>query len=187
MIILKQLVNFVGSNTIITSVVMAFILLFLSLGYYIGSVISFAKTAVRIRVVQILDFLVLWYLMACTYEVIGGMFYLMYELGAHSPVVMIFIFSAFFLTLPSVLLGFVTSVVGSVIHHFDANYTGRFMAVDTIGSVLGNLITTLVLMPIIGAAYTIVFLGGITAFTSLLLGCEKRWINVIKFICVVAL
>lgn len=187
LIILRQLINFVGSNTIITSVVMSFILLFLSLGYYLGSVISFAKTPIRIRIVQLLDTLALWYLLACTYETVGGSFYAMYNMGMRSSVHMVFMFSALFLTLPSVALGFITASIGRVIHHFNADYTGRFMAVDTIGSVGGSLLTTLFLMPMIGVAHTVVVLSIITAFASLLVGCEKIWINWVKFGCFAAL
>ena len=185
LIILRQLINFVGSNTIITSIVMSFILLFLSLGYYLGSVISFARTPIRIRVVHLLDALALWYLLVCAYETVGGSFYVMYGAGMRSSVHMVFVFSSVFLTLPSVALGFITAAVGRIIHHFNSDYTGRFMAVDTIGSVGGSLLTTLVLMPIIGVSYTVVFLSIVTAFASLLVGCEKIWINWIKFICFV--
>jgi len=97
LIILRQLVNFVGSNTIITSVVISFVLLFLSLGYYIGSVISFSETPIRIRIVQMLDMLALWYLLACAYEVVGGSFYAMYSAGMQSSIAMVFVFSAVFL------------------------------------------------------------------------------------------
>ncbi|MBO6281423.1 MAG: fused MFS/spermidine synthase [Alphaproteobacteria bacterium] len=186
LIILRQLINFVGSNTIITSIVISFILLFLSLGYYLGSVVSFAKIPIRIRIVQLLDTLALWYLLACTYETVGGSFYVMYNIGMRSSVYMVFMFSAIFLALPSVALGFITAAIGRIIHHFNADYTGRFMAVDTIGSVGGSLLTTLLLMPIIGVTYTIVVLSIITAFASLLIGCEKIWINCVKFACFVS-
>ena len=45
LLVLRQLINFVGSNTLITSVVITFILLFLSVGYYIGSVVRFAGSS----------------------------------------------------------------------------------------------------------------------------------------------
>ena len=47
LIVLRQLINFVGSNTLITSIVITFILLFLSVGYYIGSVARLAGRPVR--------------------------------------------------------------------------------------------------------------------------------------------
>ena len=47
LLVLRQLINFVGSNTLITSVVITFILLFLSVGYYIGSVVRFAGSSNR--------------------------------------------------------------------------------------------------------------------------------------------
>ena len=60
LIVLKQLVNFVGSNTLITSIVISTILLFLSIGYYIGSVISFSKYAIRLIILRLTIFLAIW-------------------------------------------------------------------------------------------------------------------------------
>ena len=47
LIVLRQLINFVGSNTLITSIVITFILLFMSIGYYLGSVIKFNSYNIR--------------------------------------------------------------------------------------------------------------------------------------------
>ena len=41
-------------------------------------------------------------------------------------------------------------------HKYNRNFTGRLMAVDTIGSVLGSILSTLLLMPVIGVNYTVV-------------------------------
>ncbi len=161
LIMLRQMVNFVGSNTLITSIVIAFILLFLSVGYYIGSVISFAKYAVRGIIKKILLCLSAWYILACSYYVLEAFFYAIYFAGVSNVIVQVFVLSALFLIVPSVGLGFVTAVLGRIIHHFNSDYTGRFMAIDTIGSVMGSLATTLLLMPLFGvyAAITmIVFL-----------------------------
>lgn len=52
LLVLRQLINFVGSNTLITSVVITFILLFLSVGYYIGSVVHFSGCPLRLSVAR---------------------------------------------------------------------------------------------------------------------------------------
>lgn len=81
LLVLRQLINFVGSNTLITSVVITFILLFLSVGYYIGSVVRFAGSSNRcgsrmryIPVRRIMEslamILVVWYIIACSYYLI---------------------------------------------------------------------------------------------------------------------
>ena len=173
LIVLRQLINFVGSNTLITSVVMAFILLFLSVGYYIGSVIHFSKRPVRIIMINFAKILIVWYIIAGSYYLLEVYFYLMFLSGLHSSLGFVFAFSAVFLAFPSVCLGFITSVSGRVLHRYDTDYTGRFMAVDTIGSVLGSLATTLIFMPLFGVAATVVILTAAAAAAALLL-CPRR-------------
>lgn len=173
LIMLRQMVNFVGSNTLITSIVMAFILLFLSVGYYIGSVISFAKYAVRNIIHKIFSGLAVWYVLACSYYVLGVFFYEIYFAGVTKTVYQIFVLSSLFLVVPSVGLGFVTAALGRVIHHFDSDYTGRFMAVDTLGSVLGSLVTTLVLMPLFGVFAAVTMIVFLTSFLLFVLSRPK--------------
>ncbi len=175
LIVLRQLINFVGSNTLITSVVMAFILLFLSVGYYIGSVIHFSRRPVRIIMVNFAKILIVWYIIAGSYYLLEVYFYLIFFSGLRSSLGFVFVFSAVFLAFPSVCLGFITSVAGRVLHRYDTDYTGRFMAVDTIGSVLGSLATTLIFMPVFGVATTVVILTiAATATTLLLCPCRQR-------------
>lgn len=163
LIILRQFVNFVGSNTLITSIIMAFILMFLSFGYYIGSVIRFSKYSIRKTIFLIVTALSVWYILTCSFPIISALFSIQNFLGIKSPSVQVTIASFILLTLPSIGLGFVTSAIGRIIHHFDANYTGRFMAVDTLGSVSGSLITTLIIMPLFGVYAATTFLVFLTA------------------------
>lgn len=183
LIVLRQLINFMGSNTIITSIVVSFVLLFLSLGYYIGSVINFNKHLIRRQMIICADILCVWYMLACSYEIIGSSVFVIAHSGVESMVGIVFVFSTLFLALPSIFLGFITSAIGRFIHHFEASYTGRFMAVDTIGSVLGSLLTTLILMPFIGVSHTISVLCFITAIVSLLLSLRREPVySITKFL-----
>lgn len=188
LLVLRQLINFVGSNTLITSVVITFILLFLSVGYYIGSVVRFAGSSnrrgsrmryipgrpVRRIMESLAKILVVWYIIACSYYLIEIYFYLLYAAGVRSTLGFVFAFSAAFLVFPSVCLGFITSVIGRMLHRYDTDYTGRFMAVDTIGSVLGSMLTTLVLMPLIGVSATVVALVFLAAVAAFLLSSRRR-------------
>ena len=178
LIILRQLINFVGSNTLITSIIMAFILMFLSLGYYLGSVISFSKYPIRKIVSGIICGLSVWYILACSFPVIGAFFHIFVFSGIKSAAFQVTVLSFVLLTLPSVALGFITSVLGRIIHHFDANYTGRFMAVDTVGSVSGSLLTTLVFMPFFGIYAATTVLVFLTSSVLWLLSRDKRKISV---------
>lgn len=169
LIVLRQLINFVGSNALITSVVMTVVLLFLSLGYYIGSTISLCKYALRKHIQTLFVAVMFAYVLACPYYLMHLYFYAFYLLQFKTVLWFVGIYSVLFLSMPSVALGFITSVFGRFIHHFNKNYTGRFMAVDTIGSVVGSLGTTLVLMPFIGLNGTIFFLVLVNVLALLLI------------------
>ena len=172
LIILRQLINFVGSNTLITSIVITFILLFLSVGYYIGSTLKMSLYPIRNIILKFLKILAIWYIFACTYHMIKLYFLLMYWLDIRSSLAFVSIFSAVFLAFPSLALGFITSFIGRIVHRHHFDYTGRFMAVDTLGSVCGSLATTLFFMPLIGVGATIVILVLLTCATVWLL--ERR-------------
>ena len=178
LIVLRQLINFVGSNTLITSVVITFILLFLSVGYYIGSVACFSRRPVRQTMLKLIILMMFWYIVACSYYLIEAYFTLMYFSGIRSTIGFVTLFSALFLAFPSACLGFVTSVIGRIIHRDNINYTGRFMAVDTIGSVSGSLLTTLLFMPLIGVAATIMVLLFLTAVSALLLSNRRNFTSI---------
>lgn len=168
LIVLRQLVSFVGANTLVTSIIMAFVLLFLSLGYYLGSVCHFSHIAFRKYMCRIVGGLAMWYILACSYYFVSLFFTLIYWEFTLSALMLTTLYSAVFLALPSVGLGFITAGIGRIMHRFDSNYTGRFMAIDTVGSVLGSLLTTLVFMPLIGVEATISVLVLLTLSVSLL-------------------
>lgn len=173
LIILRQLVNFMGSNTILTSVVMAFILLFLSLGYYVGSIMSVAKFSIRKICLILMLVLTIWYAISASYYIIAAFFHVATQM-TQNMLALIFVFSAIALIVPAMMAGLVTALIGRVIHRSDTDYTGRFMAVDTIGSVLGSIGTTLVLMPFIGVSKTIFVMSAISAVAIIILSRKRQ-------------
>ena len=182
LIILRQLVNFIGSNTLIISVIMSTILMFLSVGYYIGSIVKFSKYPIRKMICFTLLLLTMWYMFSCFYYSSNLFFFLISKI-TREHLVLVFAYSFLFLIIPSLGVGFLTSVLGRVLHHYNSDYTGRFMATDTIGSVIGSLVTTLLIMPFLGISYAVVLLIIMTAFLICLLGRKKDiLLNTIIFI-----
>lgn len=174
LIVLRQLVSFVGANTLVTSIIMAFVLLFLSLGYYLGSVCHFSHIVFRKYMRCIIGGLAMWYIIACSYYFVSLFFALLYWKFTLSALMLTTLYSAVFLALPSIGLGFITAGIGRIMHRFDSDYTGRFMAIDTVGSVLGSLLTTLVFMPLIGVEATISVLVLLTLSVSLLTARKNK-------------
>ena len=175
LLILRQLINFVGSNTLITSVVITFILLFMSVGYYWGSKISIARHPVRKMMNEMAVFVGFWGVISCSYYLEEIYFALMHVIGIEKTLNYVFTFSFAFLILPSICFGFITAVIGRIIHRDNTDYTGRFMAVDTMGSVSGSILTTLVFMPLVGVSTTIIILSVIAIIISCLLTKRAKW------------
>ncbi len=157
LIVLRQLINFIGSNTLITSIIMASIMFFLSVGYYWGSVVRFKGRKIRRSILKSIWLLAVWYMVSSSYIVMTLFFYGLNHI-THSPLIATFIFSGLFLIIPSVVSGYITTAISRILHHNHSDYTGRFMAVDTLGSVLGSLFTTLIFMSYLGVSHTILIL-----------------------------
>ena len=179
LIVLRQLINFVGSNTLITSIVITFILMFMSIGYYIGSVMKLNKNKLRCLIQRMIISLNIIFIFASSYYIMEAYFIILDFIGLKGFLVPVSLYCLLFIAAPSVFMGFITSSIGRIIHHYDANYTGRFMAVDTFGSVAGSIATTLIFMPFISVSATIIILIGLTSFCMLIM-CRKK--ELIKYL-----
>lgn len=156
LIALRQLSTFVGSTTAITSIIIGVIMLFMSIGYYKGSTISLAKTKLRTTIYKSFIRLSWMIILSSSFVLLVGYFVGLYLVGLYNSLLRTTIYSLVFLSYPSFVFGQITSLASRVLHKYNRNETGKVMAVDTIGSVMGSLVSTLVLMPLIGVNYTLV-------------------------------
>ncbi len=168
--VMRQLSGFVGSTAVTASIIIGIILAFMSLGYYRGSVVSIRRN--RIRRVLAADFVIiaLMTVLASSYLLIDLYFVAMNAAGVRSNVVQTFIYSLLLLSAAPYLFGKITAVLSRYLNRFDRNNTGQIMAVDTVGSVLGSILTTLLIMPFIGVNHTIMLITAVTLLTAWMLG-----------------
>ena len=158
LIVMRQLSSFVGSTAITASIIIGVIMAFMSWGYYAGSIYPLRGKAVRRRVVHAFYSLALLVILSASYILIDLYFSLMDWLSVDNNIAKTFIYCLLLLSCPAYLFGLITSLLSRYLHKYNRNFTGKLMAVDTIGSVLGSILSTLVLMPLIGVNYTIVLL-----------------------------
>jgi spermidine synthase len=156
LIVIRQLGFYVGSSAIVTSIVIGTFLGFMSLGYFKGASNKIPKTSVRNILFTSFVTIALMGVLAGSFTLISSYFGIMYSYGVYSIVAQTFIYSLIFLSVAPLLFGFNTALLSKYLHQHNRNYTGNIMAWDTIGSVLGSLATTLILMPFIGVNYTII-------------------------------
>lgn len=177
LLILRQLSFYVGSSAVITSIIMGVFLGFMSFGYFLGS--SERIGYKRIRNVLNISFLCIALLafLSSTFPLITDYFSLMYQSGIRSSIIQTFIFSFVFLSWGPFLFGFNTTLLSRCLHKYNTNYTGSIMAWDTIGSVLGSLLTTLILMPFIGVNYTVILVVSLSCLAALMI--RQNWVTII--------
>ncbi len=159
LIAIRQLGIFVGNTAITASIIIGIFLTFLTLGYYKGAVLKFNdKLSPRTIISRGFFVASVFILIGCTYFFMDAFILLLGSIGIKINIIQTFIYCIIFLAVPPFLFGYIISIASRYLDRFRRNYTGRIMAVDTVGSVLGSLITTLVLMPFIGVNNTITLL-----------------------------
>ena len=176
--VLRQLSFYVGSSAVITSIIMAIFLGFMSLGYFIGE--SQKINDAKIRRILNFSFLIIATLSVCaaSFPLITQYFAWMYAGGIQSGAIQTFIYSLIFLSAGPFLFGFNTTLLSRQLHAYNKNCTGNIMAWDTIGSVFGSMATTLLLMPFMGVNYTVVLIPVLSALGALIL-CRRWWVWVV--------
>ena len=176
--VLRQLSFYVGSSAVITSIIMAIFLGFMSLGYTLGE--SQKINDEKIRKILNISFLVIAGLSigAASFPLITKYFKWMYMGGIQSGVVQTFLYSLIFLSVGPFLFGLNTTLMSRQLHTYNKNCTGNIMAWDTVGSVFGSMITTLIMMPFMGVNNTVILITILSVVGALILR-RKWWVWVI--------
>lgn len=179
--VLRQLSFYVGNSAVITSIIMAVFLGFMSLGYFIGE--SQRINDAKIRKTMNASFLFIAFLsvFAASFPLITQYFFWLYKGGITSGALQTFIYSLIFLSAGPFLFGFNTTLLSRQLHTYGKNCTGNIMAWDTIGSVFGSILTTLLLMPFVGVNYTIVLITFLSVVGALILR-RNVWVWLCCFI-----
>ncbi len=173
LLVLRQLSFYVGSSAVITSIIMAIFLGFMSFGYFVGE--SQRIDDKKIRPILNFSFLVIAGLSVCaaSFPLITRYFTWLYAGGITSGAIQTFVYSLVFLSAGPFLFGFNTTLLSRQLHAYNKNCTGNIMAWDTIGSVFGSIATTLLLMPFLGVNYTVVLITLMAVIGALIL--RRRW------------
>ncbi len=167
LLVMRQLSFYVGSSAVITSIIMGCFLGFMALGYFVGM----SKRIVDNQINQLvcLGFMTvaMFTAIATSFPMVDMYWVLMGRMGISASIIQTFLYSIIFLSIGPFVFGFNTTLLSRLINNQNKNYTGGVMAWDTIGSVIGSMATTLILMPFVGVNNTVIFvvaLGIIGAF-----------------------
>ena len=175
LIVLRQLSGFVGSTAITTSIIIGIFLAFMSWGYWRGSELSLSQNSVRQTTAKDFAWVAFLVVLASSYILLDMYFGFMSALGIKSNVLKTFIYSLVFLSGGPYLFGKITALISRCLNRYNRNCTGKIMAIDTIGSVLGSILTTLVIMPFIGVNHTIIVVVVAAVAASVILAKRAAW------------
>ena len=173
LVVLRQLSFWVGSSAVITSIIMGIFLGFMSLGYFLGSSEKIRTKNIRTILSSSFIVIALFAFLASSFPLVADYFVWLYNWGITSSVLQTFIFSFLLLSVGPFLFGFNTTLLSRLLHKYNTNYTGNIMAWDTIGSVLGSLLTTLLLMPFVGVNHTVILIISLASFAAIV--TRPRW------------
>lgn len=173
LIVLRNLSSFVGNTSVTASIIIGTVLLFMALGYYKGSIYPLKKRVLRKTLASSFLWSGVLAFLSASFLISSFLFACFYDLGVYSNLTQTFIFSFLMLTIPSFLFGRITALISRYFHRTNPHYTGKILALDTIGSFLGSLLTTLVLMPFIGVNHTVTLLVFVLFLSYLLLKKKK--------------
>lgn len=154
MLTIRQLITVVGNSVIITSLIIGVFLLFLALGYYVGGHYkenyyhilkrNFTWSSILLGIGLSYGFIQLFFYFLFTHlHVFGLVALIIYLLLITAPLVF--------------LLGQTVPITTNLFRyeHHVGSISGKVLALSTIGSFLGSILSTLVLMNFFGVAWTI--------------------------------
>lgn len=177
---IRQTIPFVGSGTDTVSIIIAAVLMPLAFGYQAGGryrpgfSASGKYRSIRKKLINNMFISMIILLLGLSYMLINIFFYSLINMGITHRLVLITLYSAAFLVYPVYLLG---QTIPLVSNYFSkeklAKVTGKILFFSTLGSFLGAVFSTLVLMANIGVHHTVSLNFVILAVLIMLLSKQK--------------
>lgn len=185
LIAIRQLVPFVGSGVETVAILVAAVLMPLAVGYYTGG--QYRYRILQPKSLSYINKLVL-NLTYATAFLVPGFSYVFLELffsflpkiGLVSPISQTALYAIIFIVFPVYLLGQTVPLISNYFSRKKISHvTGRMLFFSTVGSFLGSIISTLILMVTIGVHYTVVVTVSMLALLIILL--NRRFLSLHTF------
>lgn len=177
---IRQTIPFVGSGTDTVSIIIAAVLMPLAFGYQSGGRFKpgFKKSgkyqSIRSKLIFNLLASMCILLIGLSYPLLNAFFVSLIETGITNRLALVTIYSALFLVIPVYLLGQTIPLVSNYFSKSKlAQTTGKILCYSTLGSFLGAVFSTLVLMSFIGVHNTVAINFVILASLIILLSKTK--------------
>jgi predicted membrane-bound spermidine synthase len=189
---IRQIIPFTGSGTDTISIIIAAVLMPLAFGYFAGGRFQAGKTArkrksIRNKLLKNLTIASLFLCIGLSYSFLLWFFENIYfYFGLNDRIWLTTIYALIFIVYPVYLLG---QTVPLISNYFSkerlSELAGKILFFSTLGSFMGAVFCTLVLMAIAGVNYTVMITIGCLVFLALIL--SKSALNKFTLLTVVAL
>jgi hypothetical protein len=196
LIAIRQVIPYVGSGADTIAIIIAAVLMPLAFGYYAGGRFEPNRNPkngemlkrVREQLSQNLRRAAMVVVVGISFLPMEIFFKTLLDMGIHDRLLMTAVYSAVFLIYPVFLLG---QTIPLVSHFFSKSQlpkvTGTMLFVSTIGSFMGAVFTTIVLMSFIGVHNTAIFCLAMVALLLFMIGGKMAVRNLQTAIAIVLL
>lgn len=179
-LIIRQLIPFIGNSVVAMSLVISVFLVALALGYYFGG-----KVDKDYRKVLYKNWLIAGIFIGTGFSYFAIEHFFEYSKMIDNNVVEATLYLILFLFPPIFLLGQTIPVLTNFIKENKVSeIAGKALAINTIGSVLGSVATSMLLLYYIGVANTIIFNLAILSILLYLILEKKEVLSICKIILV---
>jgi len=178
LLLIRQLIPFVGSGTEVISIVISSVLLPLAFGYeYGGRFDGRVKYKLINKLISNL-LIALWFLVFALSYLLQEMFFnMLMGIGIKNNVIQAAIFCSLFIVYPVFLLGQTVPLISNFFHKDRlSSITGKILFFSTAGSFIGSVFTTLVLMMIIGVSNTVILV--LSVVVSVIIILQKKLFSI---------
>lgn len=184
---IRQTIPFTGSGTDTVSIIIAAVLMPLAVGYYVGGQYKKRKLgSVRTALLRNIFIASVFFILGLSHVLIELFFNTLSDIGITDRLMQVTIYSIIFLVTPVFLLA---QTIPLISHYFRkeelSQITGKMLFFSTVGSFMGAVFSTLVLMATIGVHYTALITIGCLTVLYLLL--SRRTFSAMSFVMVMLL
>ncbi|MGB6976145.1 MAG: fused MFS/spermidine synthase [Gammaproteobacteria bacterium] len=179
-LVIRQLIPMVGNNIVVTSLIIGIFLLALAYGYRRG---GYYQVNYEDALKKNFTYATFWLGIGLSYIFISYFFHWLH-IVSHIPLLAVLTLYLFIITAPLVyLLGQTVPITISMLRHEQSagRLSGKVLHLSTIGSFLGAVLTSLLLLNFLGVAWSIFFnCALLVTMTLLLINYHYRQIEILR-------
>lgn len=181
---IRLLLPFVGSSVEIVAILVASVLMPLAIGYYVGGRFTLNRKksnkfiSIREKLIRNLVLSIVILSVGLSHKILSIFFFMLGQAGIEQGIIQTALYVMCFIVYPVFLLGQTVPLVSNYFSQEDlSETTGKMLFFSTVGSFLGSLVSTLVLVSTIGVHNTVIVTVALLVLTIILLGKRRFDIN----------